>query len=97
MDIISSIENCDLTERNKQLRENLCATIMQNLGEIKENHQICKSVREAFQTIQLGEQRDENLRWWQEAFSNCKRLWTAIKNKDIERGLTDSIWKSPSR
>ena len=89
MDIIEAIENCDLSFRNRKLREDTCSEVLKGIDEIQEQHQICKSAREAFQTIKLAEQREEGLSWWNEAFSTYKSLWRAIKDKNAEPELAD--------
>ena len=84
MNIIESIELCDLSVKNAKLREETCAAIINGLEEIKTGHRICNLVREAFQTMQMAEQRQEELIWWIGAFNTYKNLWTSIESKKAE-------------
>ena len=88
--IIESIELCDLSAKNARLREETCRTIIKGLEEIKTGHRICNLVREAFQTMQMAEQRQEEMIWWIEAFNTYKNLWTSIKSKEAEPELSES-------
>ena len=90
MNIIESIECCDLSTRNAGFREETCAAVIRGLKEIKENPYICGTVKEAFHTVRLAEQKYERLSWWCEAFTTYKNLWTAIQCKEVEPNLTDT-------
>ena len=89
MDIIEAIENCDLSFRNRRLREDICSEILKGIDEIQGQHHVCISAKEAFQTIKLAEQREEDLSWWNEAFATYKSLWGALKSGNTEPDLTD--------
>ena len=81
MNIVESIEKCDLSAENLHLREQTCKTIIAGLSEITQENRICAAVKEAYQIINLAEQRHGEIRWWMDAFLTYKGLWTSIKEK----------------
>ena len=90
MNIIDAIEHCDLSSNNARFREETCSTIIRGLKEIRGEYHLCESVKRAFRTIHLAEQRHEELSWWCDAFVTYKDLWCAIKSKEAEKTLSDA-------
>ena len=90
MNIIDAIEQCDLSASNAGFREETCSTIIRGLKEIRGEYHLCESVKRAFRTIYLAEQRHEELSWWCDAFVTYKDLWCAIESKEAEKTLSDA-------
>ena len=90
MDVIDSIEKFDLSARNSHFRQETCKTIILGLSEITQENRICERVKEAYQSINIEDQRQVEIRWWLEAFHTYKNLWISIKNKSAETDLIEN-------
>ena len=64
MNIIQSIELCDLSEANARLREQTCEKVLKGLEEIKSGQMACNSVKEALIELQRGELEQKDITWW---------------------------------
>lgn len=89
MNIIQSIELCDLSTANRCIREETCKNIIKGLDEVPKNQDICAPVKEAFQTIQKGEKENKDITWWNQVFNIYKRLWENLSRKTAECHLNE--------
>ena len=89
MNIIQSIELCDLSQANARLREETCEKVLKGLEDIKHGQMACNSVKEALIALQRGELEQKDITLWNDTFVKFKILWENIDAKRTETDLNN--------